>query len=153
MKRRTRIILRVGVVLVGLLAAVQAVPYGRDHVNPPVTGSPAWDSPRTEALARRACFDCHSHETRWPWYASVAPVSWRIQHHVDEGRAELNFAAFDRPQREAREAAGAVREGEMPPWDYRLMHPETRLGEAEKLALVRGLQATFGGESGERAGE
>lgn len=143
MKRRRRIVLRVLVVLAGLLLAIQAVPYGRDHASPPVTGSPAWDSPRTEALARRACFDCHSHETRWPWYASVAPVSWRIRHHVDEGRAELNFSAFDRPQREAREAAEVVREGGMPPWDYRLMHAEARLDEQEKLALVQGLQATF----------
>ena len=61
------------------LAAVvvmQLVPYGRDHSNPPVTAEPNWDSPETRALFKRACFDCHSNETVWPWYAYVAPFSW-----------------------------------------------------------------------------
>ena len=69
---------RVGgwVTLAALVVLPQLVPYGRDHRNPPITGTPTWDSPRTAELARRACFDCHSHETRWPWYSSLAPLSW-----------------------------------------------------------------------------
>ena len=63
------------------------VPYGRDHVNPPVGAEPSWDSPETRALARQACFDCHSNETEWPAYSTVAPVSWLIQHDVSEGAA------------------------------------------------------------------
>jgi len=50
-----------------VLAAIQLVPFGRDHQNPPVTGEPAWDSPRTRELFFRACKDCHSNETTWPW--------------------------------------------------------------------------------------
>lgn len=134
-----------------VLVLMQGVPYGRNHTNPPVTGEPAWNSPRTEALARAACYDCHSNESRWPWYSSIAPVSWRIQSHVDEGRGKLNFSAFDRPQEEATEAAEAVRSGEMPPADYLLMHPEARLSAADRQALADGLVATFGaGEGGER---
>jgi hypothetical protein len=70
---------------VGLLAVAQAIPYGRGHSNPPVTKEPAWDSSRTRELAKRACFDCHSNETTWPWYSNVAPESWLIQRDVDAG--------------------------------------------------------------------
>lgn len=139
------------VAMVGV--GLQLVPYGRDHANPPVTGEPAWDSPRTRALAERACFDCHSNETRWPVYASIAPFSWIVQDHVDEGRAALNFSTFDRPQEEAHEAAEVVAEGEMPLWDYVLMHPSARLSAAEQRELIAGLQATLGGEGGGEEGE
>jgi len=147
------------VFLIAVLVAVQLVPYGRDHRNPPDGVVASFDSPETEALATRACFDCHSNRTKWPWYASIAPASWRIQSHVTEGREALNFTAFQ-PSGEMAEAAGeageTVGEGEMPPGDYLLMHPEARLSPAEKSALVRGLNATFAayGEGGEgrRAG-
>ena len=59
--------------IVVLFVLLQLVPYGRDHANPPVRQEPAWDAPRTRELAGRACFDCHSNQTLWPWYASVAP--------------------------------------------------------------------------------
>src|SRR5574340_945670 len=74
------------VVLAGFLL-IQLVPYGRNHTNPPVTGEPRWDSPQTRALAARACFDCHSNETKWRWYSNIAPISWLIQRDVDSGRA------------------------------------------------------------------
>ncbi|MBL8897332.1 MAG: heme-binding domain-containing protein, partial [Planctomycetes bacterium] len=96
--------------------------------------------------AVRACFDCHSNETRWPWYSNVAPISWLVQRDVDEGRAELNFSRFDQPQKEAHESAEVVLEGEMPPWFYLPTHPEARLTADEQAELVRGLRATFGGD-------
>ena len=130
-----------------LLVAVQLVPYGRKHTNPPTGQLVAWDSPRTQDLARRACFNCHSNETRWPWYASIAPISWRIQTHVMGGRQKLNFTAFDAGNEKMADAAGeaaeTVTKGEMPPQDYMLMHPEARLSYAEKQELVAGLQSTF----------
>ena len=58
---------------------IQFVPYGRDHDNPEVTNTVAWDSPRTAELFDPACADCHSNETDWPWYSNVAPVSWLVQ--------------------------------------------------------------------------
>ena len=137
------------------LLAIQLVPYGRDHANPPAGRLAAWDSPRTEELARRACFDCHSNQTRWPWYAAVAPVSWRIQTHVAEGRTKLNFTAFDPGSEKMTEASGeaaeTVTKGEMPPLDYALMHPEARLSAAEKQALANGLQLTFADFAGRNA--
>jgi mono/diheme cytochrome c family protein len=61
--------------LVVLLVLIQAVPYGRDHTNPPVLAAPSWDSARTEQLFAEACGDCHSNLTQWPWYTNVAPAS------------------------------------------------------------------------------
>ena len=125
---------------------LQLVPYGRAHGNPPVTGEPAWDSPQTRELARRACFDCHSNEVHWPWYSHVAPVSWLVQRDVDEGRAVLNFSEWQRPQAEAGESAETVREGEMPLRPYLLLHPEARLNGKELELLASGLAATLGEE-------
>ncbi len=142
---------RLGVAVVALTAIVQLVPYGRAHTNPRSVAEPQWDSPQTRVLAQRACFDCHSNETRWPAYSRLAPASWLIQHDVSEGRAELNFSEWERPQEEATNAAGAVREREMPPLAYRLMHSGARLTEQERDALARGLMKTLSASSrGER---
>ncbi len=136
----------IGAVLVFLV--IQAVPYGRDHGNPQARTEPGWDSQGTRALAVAACFDCHSNESHWPWYSNIAPVSWLVQHDVDEGRDKLNFSEWDRSHAEAHEAAEVVDEGEMPPWQYKLLHSSARLSSAERQALVRGLEATLAGAGG-----
>ena len=133
-----------GLGILGLIAVfvlIQLIPYGHDHANPPVVQEPAWDSPATRDLAVRACYDCHSNETRWPWYTDIAPVSWLIQHDVDEGRSRLNFSAWNMSQRSARDMAETVQRGSMPRWFYVPIHPEASLTAAEKDQLVRGLQA------------
>ena len=135
---------RIALGLGGMLLAIQLAPYGRAHVNPPVTGEPAWDAPATRALAKQACFDCHSNETEWPAYASIAPASWLVQRDVNEGRAVLNFSEWQRPQEEAKEAAEEVMEGEMPPAAYRLVHAHARLDAADRERLARGLARTLG---------
>jgi hypothetical protein len=135
-----------GAVLIIAIGAIQLVPYGRDHRNPPVTQEPAWDRPQTRLLAVRACFDCHSNETVWPWYSNVAPMSWLIQRDVDEGRRKLNYSEWNRGQKEARESAKTVKQGEMPPWFYALPGTSARLTPAEWSTLVTGLEATFGSE-------
>jgi mono/diheme cytochrome c family protein len=131
-----------------LMVAAQAVPYGRDHDNPPVAAEPAWDTSATRELARRACFDCHSNETRWPWYSNVAPLSWLIQRDVEEGRHELNWSEWGSDS-EGDESAETVIEGSMPPDTYAILHPEARLSDQEIDALVVGLVATFGSDDGE----
>ena len=136
--------LTVALVVVTLALVVQVIPYGHQLTNPPVGREPSWDSPATRELAKRACFDCHSNETTWPTYARVAPVSWLIQHDVDEGRSKLNFSEWDRLQRDATDTAKEVMEKDMPPSTYLLMHPLARLTDAEREQLVRGLQITLG---------
>lgn len=134
---------RIGLGALGTLVAIQLVPYGRDHRNPPPTGEPSWDAPDTRALAKRACFDCHSNETEWPAYANIAPASWLVQWDVDEGRAVLNFSEWLRPQEEAKEASETVLEGEMPPAAYKLAHADARLSAADRDRLAQGLARTL----------
>ncbi len=132
------------VTLVIGVVAIQLVPYGRAHENPPVTAEPAWDSETTRALAVTTCFDCHSNETEWPWYSSVAPFSWLVQGDVDEGREHLNFSEWG-PGQEKDDVVESVVEGEMPPFSYALTHPDARLSDTDRAILIEGLRATFGG--------
>ena len=130
--------------LLVVLIVIQLVPYGRNHNNPPVTKEPAWDSPNTRDLFHRACFDCHSNETTWPWYSHVAPVSWLVQNDVDGGRRHLDFSEWNLPQRHATDVAAQVKQGDMPLWYYLPMHPSARLTAAEKQALIDGAGKTLG---------
>ncbi|MFN8472324.1 MAG: heme-binding domain-containing protein [Anaerolineae bacterium] len=126
-------------VLVGGFLLIQLIPYGHNHTNPPVIQEPQWDSPQTRELAVRACFDCHSNESVWPVYSNIAPISWLVQHDVEEGRQRLNFSEWNRPQREARSAGREVQRGDMPDPKYLPLHPQARLTDAEKQALIQGL--------------
>ena len=136
----------VGLIVLGL--AIQLIPYGRNHTNPPVVAEPPWDSPQTRALFMRACGDCHSNETTWPWYSNIAPMSWLVQMDVEQGRGAFNVSEWGRGRNKAWEAPQAIREGEMPPFQYTILHPSARLSAAEKQALIQGLLATFGSGGG-----
>ena len=127
-----------------VLLAVQAVPYGRSHTNPPVRLEPRWDSPRTRELVVRACYDCHSNQTVWLWYTNIAPASWLVQQDVDDGRRKLNYSEWNRPQKEARKAAEKVESWKMPPLYYAAFHPKSWMVGGERTDLIRGLTATFG---------
>jgi hypothetical protein len=130
--------------LVGFFGIMQLIPYGRAHTNPPVIAEPVWDSPRTRELAARACFDCHSNETKWPWYASFAPFSWVMQRDVDVGRSVINFSEWTRPYELATAAGPEVIRREMPPRSYRMLHGHAQLTHDEKVELARGLHTTLG---------
>ena len=131
-------------VLVVLFGLVQLVPYGRDHTNPAVVAEPTWDSPATKDLAVRACYDCHSNETTWPWYSNIAPVSWLVQRDVEEARQNINFSEWPSNALFSQElmssAAESVSEGKMPPLQFLIIHSEARLTTAEKNQLVLGFQ-------------
>jgi hypothetical protein len=137
-----RVILGVLGAAVVFFAAIQLVPVRRD--NPPVVSEPNWDSPETRALAQRACFDCHSNETTWPWYAHVAPASWLAAHDVHEGRGILNFSEWNHPQPGADEIPEVIEERKMPPSYFLILHTEARLTPAERDALAKGLDASVG---------
>lgn len=136
--------------VIALFVIAQIIPYGRSHTNPPVVAEPAWDSPATRALAKRACFDCHSNETTWPWYSHIAPTSWFLQSHVDDGRARLNFSEWNKTYRAAAKASREVKSGGMPLSSYLLMHADARLSDTEKVALERGLDASLGSAADQR---
>jgi mono/diheme cytochrome c family protein len=130
--------------------AIQFIPYGKDHTNPPQMSEPQWDSPRTKELFTSACADCHSHETKYPWYSNIAPVSWLLARDVEEGREHFNVSTWGTQKKnEGDKAAKEVREGEMPLWFYLPTHPEARLSDAQKQELISGLEKTFGKEKKE----
>jgi mono/diheme cytochrome c family protein len=129
-------------VLFGLIAflAIQLVPYGKNHDNPPTVQAVKWSSPEARALAVDACFACHSNLTSWPWYTNVAPISWLTARDVEDGRAKLNFSEWQRPQEvDLQEVVDAIRGQEMPPLQYRAIHPEARLSDNERRQLEQGL--------------
>jgi hypothetical protein len=133
-------LIRGGIAAGVLFVLIQAIPYGRVHENPPTTAEPKWGSPEIRALAVRACFDCHSNETRWPWYSFIAPVSWFVAHDVYDARDDLNFSEWDQPQ-ELKKGPKLVRNGAMPLGPYLWLHSEADLTSDERERLAAGLAA------------
>jgi hypothetical protein len=134
-------LLIIGAILVGVFILIQLVPYGHDHTNPPVVSTPNWDNAQTQAIAEKACYDCHSNQTTWPWYSNIAPVSWLVLRDVQEGRQNMNFSEWSTYQGMASDAAAVVQRGRMPPAQYLIIHADARLTDAEKQQLIQGLQA------------
>ena len=92
--------------------------------------------------------DCHSDETRWPWYAYVAPGSWLLRDHVSHARAQFNLSELNtlpafRAQRLPEDVVQQIRNGAMPPKDYLILHPDARLSDAEKQQLMQGMQQSL----------
>jgi len=139
-----KLVIRLLAVVVIGAVLIQLAPYGRDHDNPPVINEPEWSSESDRALVARACFDCHSNETEWPWYSNIAPVSWWTQNHVDEGRDELNFSEWSWDYDELDEIAESVMEGEMPPGYYENGPRSPNLTSWEREQLIWALVNTFG---------
>lgn len=125
-----------------LFVAIQFYPYGRDHENPPITNVVNWDSPETKDMFYKACADCHSNETNWPWYSHVAPTSWLVQSDVEEGRSHFNISDAEK-MKHADEAGEMVEKDAMPLPIYVPLHPEAKFTESQKAKFVSGLNATF----------
>jgi hypothetical protein len=123
--------------LVAFLLLAQLVPI--DRSNPPVTAEvPA--PPAVRAILERSCYDCHSNQSRWPWYGYVAPLSWVMAYDIHEARDHVNFSTWDAYTEKKRvdmleEVWEEVDEGEMPFFVYLPLHPEAELSEADKQLL------------------
>jgi heme-binding protein len=119
----------------GVIVAAQAIRPARTNpqVDPARTIEHAVPiPPETAAILDRACANCHSNRTEWPWYAHVAPVSWFVIDHVNHARTHLNLSDWARlspteADRLLDQMCTLTREGEMPMWSYLLMHDEARL--------------------------
>ncbi len=118
------------------------------RTNPPVVSAFAITNapPAVAARLRAACYDCHSHETKWPWYAHVAPASWLVVNDVNEGRKHLNFSDWPvaDPARAAKRLENMGDEigyGDMPPKKYTAIHADARLTDAERKELTGWLDA------------
>lgn len=133
-------------VIIGLpVAAILIQAIRPDRTNPPENPARAikaatYMTPDVSAILDRACADCHSYRTVWPWYSSVAPVSWFVANDVHEGRSEFSmsdWASYD-PRRASRKLDSLcehVKAGSMPPTTYVLMHSNARLSEADRQVL------------------
>jgi hypothetical protein len=142
--------------LIWILAGALAVFAALQLFNPPRSNPPlksdflaaARPPAAVAATLRAACYDCHSHETVWPWYSRIAPVSWLIASDVEEGREHLNFS--DWPAEAARAAKKLDRMNEevdyreMPPKKYTLLHAGARLTEAQRKAVLDWTEAAAG---------
>ena len=143
MKRIWRVARWVLLIGVALLALAQVVRPAK--TNPTIDQSLALEAhmnvdPKVAAILDRACADCHSNKTRWPWYSHVAPVSWFVIDHVNHGRSHLNFSEWGRydkaKQRDLLEGTcELVREGGMPLASYLPLHHEAKLSQDDKKAI------------------
>ncbi|TGK84753.1 heme-binding protein [Leptospira bourretii] len=139
---------RIFFILVGVLLVLQFFPI--DRSNPPVKAE-IQTSAETKEILKRSCYDCHSNETVWPTYSYIFPASLLISHHVEEGREELNFSEFGlltqkKQNKKIYEIWEQVEEGEMPPKDYLLLHPNARLSDKDK-EILKQWSDRFSGDS------
>lgn len=125
-------------VFVAVLFLSQAIRI--DRSNPPVR-SDLIAGPYVKSILRRACYNCHSNETDWPWYSGIAPASWLVGNDVKEGRRRLNFSewgAYDNAAQsnKLRRIAEEVQDGEMPPGYYSLVHRDSRLNSTDRDTIL-----------------
>lgn len=125
------------------LLLIQLIPFGHTHTNPPIVSEPKWSSPQARALVKEQCFQCHSNETNWPWYSNIAPASWLIAMDVIEGRQRFNFSDWKKRPGELDELIAAIQEGEMPPIQYWIIHPNARMNEQQKQELISVLNSSL----------
>ena len=130
---------KLGFGLIAVFIVAQFAPVAR--VNPTERGQPAAPAD-VQAILQRACYDCHSNETQWPWYSQVAPVSFLIARDVSDGRRELNFSLWSqynerRKTRKLKEIAEQVEKGKMPQWYYVALHPDAKLSPADRDLIIK----------------
>jgi len=136
---------RVLLLLVVVFLAAQF--FRPTRANPPVSEAQTLHAtthvpPDVHAILDRACVDCHTNTTTWPWYSNVSPVSWWLADHVEEAREELNFSKWGtysdrRRHKKLEQICEEVKEGEMPLKEYLWLHPSAKLSDADRAALCR----------------
>ncbi len=143
---RRRLMRNLVLLVVVALIVIQFFPPAR--TNPPINPSATFEAiakpdPGAAVVIQRACRDCHSNSTVWPWYSHIAPASWLIADDVKEGRAHLNFSEWsyygpEMSMMKLKQVCSEVKEGGMPLWQYKLLHPGARLSQqdVEKLCLA-----------------
>lgn len=138
-----KIVLRACLGLAVLFALAQLVPFGRSTSNAAVTQAARFPDTATSELFAGACGDCHSNLTsRW-WLTRIAPASWLAENDIRAGREHLNVSEWDRRQASLDDVVEVVEGGEMPPIQYKLIHGDARLSDAQRRQLVDGLRRLY----------
>lgn len=143
---------RIGIAAIVLLVAIQV--YQPARTNPVVDPKQEIHGvvnlqPPVANILNRACNDCHSSRTNWPWYSRVAPASWLVVSDVERGRAAVNFSNWGAyspqdQQKHLKEICSEVADGEMPALQYTLIHREARLTGDERTAVCRWTKSIAG---------
>ena len=142
----------ISIALIFILLMIQSIQIDKtiEPVNP-ATDFISVTAANTEVagLLKTACYDCHSNQPTYPWYTNMAPVSWWIKHHINEGGQHLNFSIWGtysekRKNHKLEECIEMIEEGEMPMYSYTLMHKEAKLADSQKLQLVQFFKALKG---------
>ncbi len=139
---------KLGFVLLAFFLAIQLIPRSynlsdKEETNDILT---LYKAPKEiETLIKTSCYDCHSNNTRYPWYNKIQPAAWFMQGHIKEGKEELNFSEFasysKRKQRsKIKSMIDQIEEGEMPLWSYTLAHRDAKLSAEDKVALIQWLE-------------
>jgi len=128
---------------VGLFVLIQLVPFGHTRTNPAVVSEPNWSSQQARAVVKQRCFQCHSNETNWTWYANIAPGSWLIAMDVIEGRNAFNFSDWQNNPGRLKEMVRHIQSGEMPPIQYWVFHPQERMNDQQKQEVISALQSSI----------
>jgi hypothetical protein len=100
-----------------------------------------------QTILQNTCYDCHSNNTRYPWYSNIQPMAWMMRRHIDNGKEKLNFSTFGNisPRKQISKLKGIfnqIKNDEMPLTSYKLMHKNARLSQQEKKMLMNWLEAT-----------
>jgi Haem-binding domain len=127
-------------IIIGLLLVIQLYPVNRDNPQ----SDPQLEiklQPEVKQIIEKACYDCHSNKSNWPWYSYVAPVSWFVASHVQEGRHEMNFSVWQdytqkRKSKKLGEIVEEIEEGEMPLPPYKITHSEANLSDEEIATII-----------------
>jgi uncharacterized membrane protein len=131
-----------------ILMALQLIPI--DKSNPPIDKNIALHPPKeVESILKKACYDCHSNETKWPFYANIAPLSFSISSHVKDGRKALNFSEWKNidpkiKTKRIQRAIKTIKNGMMPLPTYLWLHDEAKLTKEEKRVLTTWLKDQLG---------
>jgi Haem-binding domain len=126
------------IVVVVLFIGFVGIQFVRpEKTNPPINQSETMQAAmqvpeNVQSILKRSCNDCHSHETVYPFYSNVAPVSWQVIDHINEGRRKLNFSIWNTydDKKKKRKLEGICEEmqiGEMPMWQYTLIHRDAQI--------------------------
>jgi len=143
MRKLAKILKWIAIVLVVVFVGIQF--YRPARTNPAIDPAQTIEAhtqmtPEVASIFDRSCRDCHSNKTVWPWYTQVAPVSWWLVNHVNDGRHDLNLSEWgklprDRQERKLRQICDEVEDGQMPLSSYLPMHPAARLSDQDKKTL------------------
>lgn len=138
MKKKVALIILLALVILQFFRIDKSVP---DHQKDDDFFNHHVAKKEVQLLIENTCYDCHSYQTKYPFYSEIAPISWWLADHIAEGREHLNFSAWgsyssDKAIHKLEECFEEVEEGEMPLWSYKLTHFNAQLTEQEKNTLI-----------------